>query len=384
MTGNIMNQIFSPHIYRRHGKVVVSGALTEVIYPETAEGSPLFSVHKEKQEEARDKETLRLLWELAEYFYDRDSEGKPYEQKKIDEWQAVTSSPPRQFYAEVKRKRTREKNKQDRRAMRENEGLSWHGITDEKRKPRREDNLRRAKSAIIRVCRENDFFIMWTFTFSVNREDWQGKNDVIPLEKQRDARAVSSIWNRFLTRFRKVFGRFPYVKILESHNSDETGDMKRGTFHIHFATNRIIDKYVLQALWKHGVVWFDDFRQDTCGKRRDAVKSPANYIAKYIDKDFGLLPFGMRNYTIGRITERPEIMRGEKDAIEVLQAIREGGKDVFEQVFEDARGYKIRYICSENRKYKPRDMTRLDLKRTPRGKLYASKGRKIKAKNAKE
>lgn len=244
----------------------------------------------------------------------------------------------------------------------------------ERNEEKRQDSMRRAKARIRRIANTNDFCVMWTFTFANERQAWQDESDILETEKQRDCREISRVWNKFLTRFRYYFGKQAFIKVLERHDGAETTSDKRETFHIHLACSFLCNKYLLQAIWGHGNIWYDDFRKKKVKrdgktvsvKRKEGVKNPGVYISKYIEKDFGKLDYGMRNYTCSKSNQRYRTVKNEDDCRQIMQdSILYGYRQTFEssmdvKVNDKSLTVKVRRLEDGNRKVcNPRNLVPL-------------------------
>jgi len=159
--------------------------------------------------------------------------------------------------------------------------------------------LRRQKQTVRRYTNLNKLHFMYGLTFALKKnEKVKGLRFVLSREEQKDRESVERAWNIRRGNIRKYCERkgrdFKYIKILERHDGERTSEEKRGTFHIHLASDRPFPKSKLQELWGYGTVWIDDFNKSKkrvngetiTGKRKSPVADPGRYLAKYIDKDF--------------------------------------------------------------------------------------------------
>lgn len=204
---------------------------------------------------------------------------------------------------------------------------------EQERQRDRERRKRKQKAAVQNYVNKNYLMYMYTFTFALERNDRvKGLRFVLSEEEQRDREHVEKAWNTRLTYMRRKLRErgidFRFVKVLEKHESDHTDPRKRGTYHIHLATDREIDKHVLQQWWGYGVVWVDNFnksKQRRHGKtvnvqREGAVKDPGWYMAKYIDKDFDdAEAHGKRAYSPSQNLRKPIPDRDEEENTNTLQ-----------------------------------------------------------------
>lgn len=201
-------------------------------------------------------------------------------------------------------------------------------MTEEQKTEKRKINRAHAKQEIRMLCNLNKLHYMYTLTFApVLHENVKDLRFILPLEKQKDRHEIEVAWNKrrsVLSRYCKKQGyEFKYVKVLEQHTGKKAEDdsCKIGTYHIHLATDKPIDKHVLQKLWGFGVVWVDDFNkkrkkgersQDDPGRDR-AVCDPGVYMSKYMEKDFDDADLhGFRAYSPSTNLQRPRPLRDEE------------------------------------------------------------------------
>lgn len=202
--------------------------------------------------------------------------------------QAFNEYRVRRFLEEFTGEEPEEPEKQEKRHM-----------TEEEKKHERQRRKRKQKKAVQRYVNLNRLHYMYTFTFALEEnEGVKGLRFILLEENQRDRGEVEKVWNKRLTCIRRALKRqgreFKFVKVLEKHNGKKTDPRKRGTYHIHLATDKPIDKEELQTLWGYGVVWVDNFNKSkkrVNGKavnveREGAVNDPGRYMSKYMDKDF--------------------------------------------------------------------------------------------------
>lgn len=217
-----------------------------------------------------------------------------------------------------------------------------------------ENRLRRLKRAVKRVERyvnANRLFMMWTFTFAPEMtEKMKFLKRILPVDDQMNRDTVMKKMNTFLTKLRKKCQsldiELKYVLVPEKHDSEETDDLKRGTYHIHMVTNLEYFKHDdMQKLWGYGSVWYDDFRKEKKQidgrvynvERPDAVGNPGAYVAKYVTKNFDdAESWGKRSFTPSQNLIKPEDCRERNE-----QTIKEALKHPANSFYEDYKAGNI-------------------------------------------
>jgi hypothetical protein len=194
---------------------------------------------------------------------------------------------------------------QEVQAGERNSRLRIKEISPEEREQNRERSRRRAKLNVQRICKKFRLSMMWTLTFALPPESKEeaehhrsfGVWRHLAAEAQRDRKQVLGAWNLALTSIRKKLKEhkipFRWVKVLEKHDSEESSPEKRGTYHIHIATDLRFPKRELQKMWGFGEIQFVDFLEDDWQDYRKDENSPvirtrdaSGYMTKYISKDF--------------------------------------------------------------------------------------------------
>ena len=153
----------------------------------------------------------------------------------------------------------------------------------------RERAVRRARRAVADYVVYNGLTKMWTFTYA--EKCWD-----------RDE-AVRDVHD-FVKRWRTYEGRaFPYVWVLEQHDD--------GSWHAHFAVRQdhYTDFFALRRLWGKGRIRFDPRRRHR-GESRDDMRRLANYLTKYLGKDFGdEVEFGRHRYEVAEGFQPGKVVR---------------------------------------------------------------------------
>jgi hypothetical protein len=210
-------------------------------------------------------------------------------------------------------------------------------MTEEEKRAERERYIRKVKKTIRRLVNLNRLYYMFTLSFALElNENVNGLRFILPEDDQRDREKVLDVWNSRLTDIRRWLkqkhGReFKFVMVLELHDSEETDPRKRGTYHVHLATDKDLDKHELQQHWGYGVVWIDDFRKTKVWNEKlkkhvnidaDFLKDPGRYMAKYLEKEIDNPKFLNKHaYSSSRRNlKRPEkaVIRDEKSIQRIL------------------------------------------------------------------
>lgn len=196
-------------------------------------------------------------------------------------------------------------------------------------KAERKRHLQKVKKTVRRLINANRLTYMYTLTFALElNANVQGLRFILPEQDQRDRERVFDAWNVRLTDLRRFLKKtyqrtFKFVLVPETHDSDNTDPRKKGTYHLHLATDKPLDKAELQDLWGYGVVWVDDFSQDkTWNKdthryethKRDFLNDPGRYMAKYLEKeidspDEDFTTWKKHKYSSSRNLKRPEKLK---------------------------------------------------------------------------
>lgn len=190
----------------------------------------------------------------------------------------------------------------------------------------------RAQKNVRRIVNTNRFRFMWTFTFAPYKE---GMN-TLETQAQKDYHEVRKQWKKFLRKVYKAEGKFPWLVVLELHDSTETSDVKRGTYHLHFATNKRLNWKKTGMLWGLGFVRFDDF-QKPMAERGGEVRNPGAYMSKYIGKAFDKQTRGLKRFSCSRDIKRPAKLSGEG-----LEKFLSTNQTTMEEVFKQERVFECK------------------------------------------
>ena len=241
-------------------------------------------------------------------------------------------------------------------------------------------SARRAQRRIREIVNSNELFVLHTLTYAISHPKYfEGERPfvLIDIEKQRDRAAVIEHWSEFAKRMTAYARRknifFKYLCVIERHTGKRTKDntVKTGTFHIHFVSDRIWPKRLLQHKWKHGFCNYADFRVGT--KSRDMQDgydgpppdNPGAYMSKYIGKDASKQgeeeAKNKKRYWRNRELDKPVRVHGD----EVKDLMRNDYDVVYnkkQRIEVDGREFSIEYLT-------------VRLGRSPFAKLRAQKPR---------
>lgn len=179
---------------------------------------------------------------------------------------------------------------------------------EEANKRRKNSAMRAAKRAekqVRRLVNTNRLTTMWTLTFAPDTPANRLKWDCTTYNQQSDYNFVKAAWKKFCRKLRKVHPDIKWLVVYELHDGTHTSDAKRGTYHLHFATDTRLDWNFVSETWKYGIVRFDDFTKPKKGARPDAVRNPGAYMSKYIGKNFDESNFHVKRYSRSRNMETP-------------------------------------------------------------------------------
>jgi len=173
-------------------------------------------------------------------------------------------------------------------------------------------SAKRAEKTVRRLVNTNRLKFMWTLTLAPPSE----KNDKIwkcvEIEKQRDISNIKRLFRNFYLRLQRAVSGCKWLVVYELHDSKKTSEEKRGTWHIHFATDTFLPFERMCKLWKHGISRGDDFSKPKRGARDKSVRNPGAYISKYIGKNFDESNFHIKRYSRSRNMETPTVIGLER------------------------------------------------------------------------
>jgi len=203
-------------------------------------------------------------------------------------------------------------------------------------------SISRSQKTVRHLCNTNRLYVLYTLTYAVTHPDYfPGEKPFVlrELSHQKDREKVLDDWRQFARKIREYESRkdrhFCYVAIIEKHTGKRAKDttVKADTYHIHFLTDRIHNKRMIQSKWGHGLVNYSDWRIGT--KSRDMAddydgKPPTNpgvYASKYLGKDMNGEHSGRKRYWASNNLLKPIKMHGD-DALKAAA----GGTKIYEAV----------------------------------------------------
>lgn len=172
----------------------------------------------------------------------------------------------------------------------------------------------RAQKQVRRLMNTNNLYMMYTCTFAPPPEEGGWKEnpkyyECVPLAQQRDYGRVKALFRLFWKRLKRAgYEDIKWLVVFELHDSAKTSEIKRGTWHIHLATDTDIPEDTARKIWKHGTVSRDDFRVPKAGSRNDGVRNPGAYMSKYVGKCFDVSNKHLKRYSRSRNMQRPTRM----------------------------------------------------------------------------
>jgi hypothetical protein len=203
-------------------------------------------------------------------------------------------------------------------------------------------SISRSQKTVRHLCNTNRLYILYTLTYAVKHPSYfPGEKPFAlrDLNHQKDREKVLEDWRQFARKIRAYEAskdrHFCYVTIIEKHTGKRAKDttIKADTYHIHFLTDRIHNKRMIQAKWGHGLVNYSDWRVGT--KSRDMAddydgKPPTNpgvYASKYLGKDMRGEYSGRKRYWASSNLLKPIKTHG----VDALKAAGAGAK-IYESV----------------------------------------------------
>lgn len=167
-------------------------------------------------------------------------------------------------------------------------------------------SAKRAMRQVRRLVNRNYLRYMWTLTFAPDSEPNRIKFRTSSREQQANIAWVRERWRGFYTKLRRRGIEWKWLVVYELHNSASTSEGKRGTWHIHFATDVRLDWEWVGNEWGFGYVRFDDFAKPKAGVRKTRVENPGAYMSKYVGKAFDKSNFHVKRYSRSRNMQTPE------------------------------------------------------------------------------
>lgn len=156
-------------------------------------------------------------------------------------------------------------------------------------------SARRAKRAIRFACKIAGFDRLCTLTT---------KDNYTRPQMQRMA-------EEFIKELRRATGgKVDYIIVPEKHDSEDTSEGKRGSYHIHIAVRGRQDYKLLVSIWHYRICKGRGFVHvsNPFNKRTGKAYSPAemaNYLYKYVSKNLSGVEFNKKSYWISQNIAAP-------------------------------------------------------------------------------
>ena len=201
-------------------------------------------------------------------------------------------------------------------------------------------SIARSQKAVRQLCNTNGLYVLYTLTFATRHIDYlPGEKPflLVSIEEQKDRECMLERWRAFARKMRDYERskdrEFHYITVIEKHTGKRAKDttIKKNTYHVHFLTNRIHSKRLIQHKWGHGLVNYSDWRvgrksndlqQDYDDKPPD---NPGAYASKYLGKDMEEECVGRKRYWASRTLNKPLKLHGE-EALRLALS----GKNIYE------------------------------------------------------
>lgn len=203
-------------------------------------------------------------------------------------------------------------------------------------------SISRSQKTVRHLCNTNRLYVLYTLTYAVKHPDYfPGEKPFVlrGLDHQKNREKVLEDWRQFARKIREYEARkdrhFQYIAIIEKHTGKRSKDttIKANTYHIHFLTDRVHSKRMIQFKWGHGFANYSDWRIGT--KSRDMADNydgnpptnPGVYASKYLGKDMEGEYSGRKRYWASSNLLKPIKMHGN----DALKAAAKGTK-IYESV----------------------------------------------------
>ncbi len=215
-------------------------------------------------------------------------------------------------------------------------------------------SIARSRTRIRQLTNTNELTILHTLTFAVEHPVYfKGEKMfvLVPIEQQKNRENVLKLWRRFSRKMRIYEGRkgrtFAYIAVIERHTGKRAGadsTIKTDTYHIHFLSDKIHGKRLMQAKWTHGFCNFADWNKGTkdqdmaTGDNGTPVDNPGAYASKYVGKDMEGEYAGRKRYWASKNLKQPYSIHGED-----VRALMYGNEPIYTQKTEIEHEGKIYY-----------------------------------------
>lgn len=193
-------------------------------------------------------------------------------------------------------------------------------------------SIARSQKRIRQAVNANGLWILHTLTYAIEHPRYfQGEKPFVlrSLEWQKNRERVIEDWRIFARKMRRYQEKrrksFRYVCVIETHEGKRAIDttVKQGCFHIHFVSDEIFPKRLLQAKWGHGLCNFSDWRK---GRKSEDMKAendlpactnPGAYMSKYLGKQGEDIEGGKKRYWLSTGLRKPRRV-SEKELNEIF------------------------------------------------------------------
>jgi len=229
--------------------------------------------------------------------------------------------------------------------------LQFSGLRQTKGSPKEPESdesllqrsISRSRKMVRQLTNTNELNILHTLTFAVDHPEYfkgEKKFLLVPLEFQKDREKVLAYWKEFARKMRAYEESknrmFRYLAVIEKHTGKRAAidhTIKTDTYHIHFLSDRVHGKRLLQAKWRHGFCnyaeWGKGSKSNDMSTEYDGqpVDNPGAYASKYIGKDMDGEYKGRKRYWSSRNLSKPIAIHGED-----VRALVYGKMPIFEDV----------------------------------------------------
>ena len=218
-------------------------------------------------------------------------------------------------------------------------------------------SVKRSQRTIRRLVNANRLYYMHTLTYAITHPQYfNGEKPFVlrSVDHQKDRDSVILDWKQFARKmrlrvYRKTGNEFRYIAVIEKHSGKRAKDktIKTGCYHIHFVSDVLFPKRLLQHVWRHGLCNYSDWTKGRKAQDLDTQDSlpppdnPGAYMSKYTGKDFAESEIGKKRYWRSRNLKAPETHHGK----EALQLIVTGNK-LYERLIErevDGKTFRTYY-----------------------------------------
>ena len=246
-------------------------------------------------------------------------------------------------------------------------------------------SISRSQKVVRQLTNTNKLYVLHTLTFAPAHPNYfkgEKKWNIVETEKTKDREHVLELWRKFARKMRKYEeskGRFfRYIAVIEKHTgkrAERDKTIKIDTYHVHFLSDKVFGKRLLQAKWMHGLCNYSDWSigrksQDLADTYDDKPPdNPGVYASKYLGKDMDSEFAGRKRYWASKSLERPERVGAEE-----IRALIYGKMPMWEKITE--RVVDDKTCRTHQMTYK---VDREDIKKVKVLKLNVKQKRELKA-----